>query len=77
MFWNARCSVSSGIVADAACAWMSADCDFSSVPVLSMMFAVVVFVFTIDVVRALLGGLLGAVLLTVWHGMRPRGRPSA
>ncbi len=41
------------------------------------MFAVVVFAFTIDVVRALLGGLLGAVLLTAWQRMRPRGRPSA
>ncbi len=41
------------------------------------VFAVVVFAFTIDVVIALLGGLLGAVLLTAWDAFRLRGRPAA
>jgi len=37
----------------------------------------VVFTFTIDVILALLGGLLGAVLLTAWDAFRLRGRPAA
>jgi len=37
------------------------------------VFGVLVFAFTVDIVRALLGGLLGAVLLTAWDALRRRG----
>src|SRR3546814_8097794 len=42
LFWKARCSVSSGMVEDAACLWISPDWVLSNVPVLSIMPAVVV-----------------------------------
>ena len=38
MFWNARCSVSSGIVLAAACSWILPVCSRSSLPVELMMF---------------------------------------
>src|SRR3546814_6141621 len=43
LFWKARCSVSSGMVEDAACLWISPDWVLSNVPALSIMPAVVVF----------------------------------
>ena len=36
MFWNARCSTSTGIVDAAACSWICAVCDFNSLPVESI-----------------------------------------